>query len=224
MRQRLIKGTGNLCAFTLVELLVVISIIGVIAGLVVAAAGSSSIKKMEKQTAAQMAKIEIAIESFKGTYGTLPPTAPTATDHRINTLFYELSGTHYIPDAVTSANSVYRSIFDPTHSLTSAAVQGTFGNAVAGIVNNHVVTSNPAPFIEFKTSAEYAKVTGGIYLLQVPAKKPAVLTNPSVSNDGLNFWYYRAYPANGYNPTGYDLWAVIPGKGRDTNVVSNWKR
>lgn len=206
-------------AFSLVELLVVMAIIGVVAALVVAAAGQSSVKKAEKQTTAQMAKLEIALESFQGTYGTYPPTDPNASDHRINTLFYELTGTHYLP-----ATTTYRSIFDPTHSLTSATIQSTFGSAVAGIVNNHNTSTNPTPFIQFQSSDEYYKVTGGIYLLQVPTKKPKKIKNPTISNDGLNFWYYRAYPANGFNPTTYDLWAVIPGKGQETNVVANWKR
>jgi prepilin-type N-terminal cleavage/methylation domain-containing protein len=211
-------------AFTLVELLVVIAIIGVIASLVIAGAGASSTKKMQKQTAAFMAKLELAIEGFKGTYGTYPPTDPNASDHRVNTLFYELTGTHYLPDTGTPANSVYRSVFDARHALTSGQIQSIFGNRVAGIVNNHPAGTNPSPFLTLDSDSEYYRTSGGVYLLQVPAKKPTTLADPAVSNDGLNFWYYRAYPANGYNPTSYDLWAVIPGKGKDTNVVGNWKR
>lgn len=211
-------------AFTLVELLVVIAIIGVIASLVIAGAGASSTKKMEKQTVAQMEKIKTAISRFHDTYGTYPPSDPNATDHRVNTLFYELTGTQYLPDTGTPANSQYRSAFDPTHSLTSAQVQSTFGSRVAGIVNNKPAAETPPTFLSFGSDSEYKKTTSGVYLLQVPAKKPNVLSNPSVSADGLNYWYYRAYPANGYNPSSYDLWAVIPGKGTDTNIVGNWKR
>jgi len=224
MKQNLKTRGREIAAFTLVELLVVIAIIGVVASLVIAAAGTSSTKKMQKQTTAMMAKLELAIESFKGTYGTYPPSDPTVTDHRVNTLFYELTGAHYLPDTVTPANSVYRSIFDPTHSMTTAMLQANFGNRIAGFVNNHAATTNPAPFLTFNSDTEYKKVSSGIYLLQVPTKKPTTLADPSVSNDGLNFWYYRAYPANGYNPNSYDLWAVIPGKGAETNIVGNWKR
>lgn len=59
-------------AFTLVELMVVVVVIGIIAGIVLAAAGGVQKKAARDQTKAEIRMICVALESYKATHGTYP--------------------------------------------------------------------------------------------------------------------------------------------------------
>src|SRR3989442_1061896 len=61
-------------AFTLVELLVVISIIAVLAAFTIPVLNSLKRTQNLKQTQAEMANLETAIDSFKAAYGFYPPS------------------------------------------------------------------------------------------------------------------------------------------------------
>jgi len=61
-------------AFSLIELLVVISIIAVLAGLVVGVAPVASKRMREARIRAELAALVTAIESYKAKYGVYPPT------------------------------------------------------------------------------------------------------------------------------------------------------
>ncbi|MFM8469210.1 MAG: type II secretion system protein, partial [Limisphaerales bacterium] len=92
-KQNSLGGRG-VAAFTLVELLVVIGIIGLVASLVVVGIGQVKYKKWESGTRAQLAKYELAIESYKSAYGSYPPDNPAtaAAMPYWNPLAYELGG------------------------------------------------------------------------------------------------------------------------------------
>src|SRR5438094_2100679 len=68
---------GNSTAFTLVELLVVISIIAVLAAFTVPVLRSLKKTQVIKQTQAELAQLETAIDSYKAAYGFYPPSNPS---------------------------------------------------------------------------------------------------------------------------------------------------
>src|SRR5690349_14208151 len=60
-------------AFTLTELLIVIAIIGILAGLIAAAAVNALRASRRAQTTLEIKNISGAIENFKNEYGAYPP-------------------------------------------------------------------------------------------------------------------------------------------------------
>jgi prepilin-type N-terminal cleavage/methylation domain-containing protein len=93
------SGIGAPGGFTLVELLVVISIIGILAGFTIPALNSFKRSAVLNQTRAEMAQLITALDSFKAAYGFYPP-GNQRTDYSLSSdrfmlspLYYELSGT-----------------------------------------------------------------------------------------------------------------------------------
>jgi prepilin-type N-terminal cleavage/methylation domain-containing protein len=204
------KFTGpGMRGFTLIELLVVISIIGIVAGLVLGAAALAGGKKTVMMTTAELKSIELALETFKGKHGEFPRTP--GSNPLVNQLFYELTGVNYIPDTTP----YYRSVVDPGHQLTIAQINNAF--SVPGFLNNIDTNSTTEGMINLNPQ-QYGKLNGtDVYLLVVPAKPVGNSTNR------VNYWRYKAYDPNGYNPTSYDLWAEIPAKNTlETNIIGNW--
>jgi prepilin-type N-terminal cleavage/methylation domain-containing protein len=89
-------------AFTLIELLAVISIIAVLAGMVVGLAPVAAARMKEARVRGELAGLVTAIESYKSRFGIYPPdnnytlnpagNGPTQVDPVMNTLYYELTG------------------------------------------------------------------------------------------------------------------------------------
>jgi len=71
-------------AFTLIEMLVVIAVIAILAGIIVAALPSISGKRVRSRVTAEMSALETVIQSYKEKKGFFPPGT--------NTLYYELTG------------------------------------------------------------------------------------------------------------------------------------
>lgn len=203
-------------AFTLVELLVVIAIIAVVAGLSVGVFAGANLQKVRMQTNAQMTQIQTGIDNYKSKFGAYPPSDPSQSEHELNVLFYELTGTYY-----NTLNQTYRSIFAPDNTLTLGQLTNEFGSAMAGLANAHAAGANPEPFATL-TPKDYSEVDVNgvrVILLTVPSRPVA----GGFRTDG-NYWHYRAQPANGYNPTTYDLWAEVRGRKVNEKVtIGNWK-
>jgi prepilin-type N-terminal cleavage/methylation domain-containing protein len=211
-------------AFTLVELLMVISIIGIIASLTVVGIASARGKKEESAVKAQKEKLVLAIESYKKQFGAYPPDNPIVASNMpaFNPLAYELGG-------VRRSGVNFTSELDPAHLVTPAMLTppppgggnvGYFG--LPGFVNVTPAGGKARSFITgggSGQSATFVYLTNGIaatpaaMFLQVPAEHPA---------GGVNVWRYRVYPVNGHNPKSYDLWAEIKRRGGGTNIIGNW--
>ena len=214
-------------AFTLVELLMVISIIGIIAGLTVAAIGAARGKKEESAVKAQLAKLELAIESYKKQFGAYPPDNAIVASNNpaYNPLAYELGG-------VRRSGVNFTSELDPAHLVTPAMLTPPppgFGNVgyfgLQGFVNVTPAGGKARSFITGGGSGQSATfvyltnviaATPAAMFLQVPAEHPVPTNNPNV-------WRYRAYPVNGHNPKSFDLWAEWKRRGGGTNTLGNWK-
>jgi len=211
-------------AFTLVELLMVISIIGIIAGLTVAGIASARGKKEEAAVKAQLAKLVLAIESYKKQFGAYPPDDPvmTATNAARNPLAYELGGVRQVATG-------FRSELDPAHTIRTAgpaelisffSLQGFVNVVPASVKNRSFITGGGsgenATITYVPNVVGAAGITNNVMLLKVPAEHP----DPTVT---ANVWRYRAYPVGGHNPKSYDLWAEWKRRGGGTNTLGNWK-
>src|ERR1041385_1320576 len=98
------KGKKATWAFTLVELLAVIAIIGLLAGIVLGTSGIAVEKSRLSRIRAEKEKLVTAIEDYKSVMGTYPPDNQDTTKYDLsntndyhmrcgkNPLFYELSG------------------------------------------------------------------------------------------------------------------------------------
>jgi prepilin-type N-terminal cleavage/methylation domain-containing protein len=205
-------------AFTLVELLVVISIIGVLAAMVVGLAGGATKQSHIKRVKSDLQNIATAIDQFKTKYGTYPPdngrvqVSGGQTNYFAvpNQLFYELVGSVHRLNAAGKSE-----FFVPQLGLTLTQDQIQTWLGVDGFVNATENVKDVENFLSnFKTN-DVAQIpqTPGVTLmgLRVAVKNPG--TNE-------NFWFYRSTnPTN--NPTSYDLWAVVV-IGKQTNIIGNW--
>ena len=113
----------NFRAFTLVELLVVISIITLIAALLLPAASSAKRLAAIHNAQAEMAQLETAIDRYKSAYGFYPPDNPC--NPLVNQLYFELLGTTNTTLPPAAPN--YQSLDDPTMQVAQSSLSGVFG-------------------------------------------------------------------------------------------------
>lgn len=198
-------------AFTLVEMLVVIAIIAIIAGMVVGLAGNAGAKKNINRVKTEMAALETAIDSYKAKLGFYPPDGTTNT---LAPLFYELTGTKKISD------TQYQTV-NGNETITIAAISSVFGRQ--GFAN-----SNPEGadnfFKEVKAGNQYrlASVNGNqVELMIVPVDGTVRYDSADGKPGAMNVWRYNSSKPV-HNPGEYDLWAEIIVAGK-TNIIGNWK-
>jgi prepilin-type N-terminal cleavage/methylation domain-containing protein len=198
--------------FTLVELLVVISIIAVLSALIASGARLVIQKNKIHRVQAELGQIKNAIENYKSRKGFYPPDNPGSP--QTNALYFELVGT-------VNANGagVYVTLDDRamvTNTVTQPDLKTYCG--VDGVANSTTETNRNSEgfavenFAKSLRNAEIEKEGHGITLLDVPVDSP----------DGTDFnpWHYVSTgPTN--NPDSYDLWAEIM-IGRQTNIICNW--
>jgi prepilin-type N-terminal cleavage/methylation domain-containing protein len=215
-------------AFTLIELLIVISIIAVLAAFTIPV--MTSVLKSQKITVAkaELSYLETALESYKAKYGAYPPS--NTNNPAASPLYYELSG-------VTNIGSSYQTL-DGYATFPVASYPGEFG--VGGVINSSkgsgedaVLAKNFLPSLKATQLGGQTNSNSGnvnVYFLVTSVGGPDPITATSGAIPGLGavsggyanpIRYNSANPTN--NPNSYDLWVdlVINGK---TNRVSNWSQ
>ena len=216
-------------AFTLIELLMVIGIIGILAGMILVG-GNAFIKKGKlSRTKAELSQLEAAIDNYKAFKGVFPPDGKLSA--AVVPLYYELMGT-------TPTGKGYQVVKgdDFISKTNPAVVQATFGRS--GFLNASTDQSEVRSFltalkgVQTKTLAVVVDgETTSVVLLVAPVEGPAY-TGGSFDLTGINPWcYVSSNPTNSRATAGgggYDLWADIsvrnPFGGYTTYRICNWQR
>jgi prepilin-type N-terminal cleavage/methylation domain-containing protein len=221
--------------FTLVEMLVVVAVIAILAGLVVGLTSRASSAARDNKIKVMRDQLVTAIESYHAHFGFYPPDnrrqLPSREfDSLVNPLFYELTGT--VLDNPHSPTGVFRSP-DYGDVLTSQQIIALFNRE--GFVNASPDPKQVRKFIELR-SEQYGLLNQQqpeVHVLAVPVRWPvregaAELEWPLASRSGftpergLNPWrYISSNPTN--NPGRFDLWAEFV-DGRKVRMISNWQR
>lgn len=206
--------------FTLIEMLVVITIIGIIASMVLALSGLAGRKKKEVVSAAAINRLVLMIENYHSKLGFYPPDnaltamatpanydAITAT----NQLLYELVGATLIV-GVTPTTYVG---FDGTNLLASDIV-ALYGRG--GIANSNPDEPHTFYYPPPKPSDYTVYPNSVLKGLTVPI--PAGL-----ASSGANYIHYDSSSTNRHNPSSFDVWVeYLAGTDRTTGgpvVVTN---
>ena len=92
----LVKYKKSKGAFTLVELMVVIVVIGIVGGIIFSGAGYLFEKQAIKQAKVEVEVLEIALDEFKREYGDFPETFDNEGEMASFILFHSLYGTHQL--------------------------------------------------------------------------------------------------------------------------------
>ena len=132
--QQILRIRGGLPltrGFTLVELLMVITIIGILAALVVGLMAVATKKSRESQVRAMLSELVTAIEAYKTRMGHYPPDNAARPDQP--PLFYELLGTYSTDNGVNFTTSDSISTLD-TATVTAAFGMPGFVNAAAVVI------------------------------------------------------------------------------------------
>jgi prepilin-type N-terminal cleavage/methylation domain-containing protein len=183
-------------AFTLIEMLVVIAIIGLLAAMIVGGASHVRETSVRNRVRAEMNQVVTAIESYHKKFGFYPPDNPN--NPASPPLYYELTGNTNLLDKPTI--------------LALFSVKG-FVNSQAD-ENERVPNFFPNLGVENKGYREInATPKACVLTVPVPGTDPI--------NPDLNPWrYVSKNPTN--NSETYDLWAEVK-VGNKTIVIGNWK-
>jgi prepilin-type N-terminal cleavage/methylation domain-containing protein len=212
---RRILGFPSACAFTLIELLTVISIIGLVAGLIIGLAPAASRQMRIKRVEGDLQQLVTAIDNFKAKYGHYPPDNVVETvvlGNRVkivnpatNQLYYELIGTLF-------TNNLFKPLKGVSF-LNLSTVATAFHRD--GFVNSAEDPKDTRCFLPNLRDNQIGQVSVGgqqqVDVLIVPVKGPFV----------PNTWrYVSTSPTN--NPDTFDLWAEIV-IGKETKRIGNWR-
>jgi len=198
-------------AFTLIEMLVVIAIIGIVAALVVNMNSGAQAAKRNAQVNIDKQGLITMIGDYQSKLNFYPPdngglaTNPPGSYYdavaSTNPLLYELTGaSNNFSNNIPTTN--YIQVFDGT-SVPIYNFQTNYGGRSA-VANAN--TDEPHDF--FQTGPQPKEYTNydtssGLKGLLVPVALTDSLGNPITNN----FWHYDSSSTNRHNPQSYDLWA-----------------
>jgi len=210
-------------AFSLIELLVVIGVIVLLAGLTFPIMDSIKRAQTIHRARGELTQIESAIELYKTKLGFYPPDNPlNPPNWTINQLYYELLGT---TPATVGGQPGYRTL-DGSASIRTSAFAAAFrsGTKVSGFMNcakagagddapnavKFLAGLRPGQFLEVNnpvTSTVLGSAVGGATVFRGP------------TGEITPFCYNSSNPQ--HNPKSFDLWIDIIAGGK-TNRISNW--
>jgi len=206
-------------AFTLIELLTVIAVMGTLAALTLVVVGGIAKTKYRSIATAEMHQIENALEDYKAKYGVYPPSNANVGGITLPQLYYELSG---VAINFSTGNFV---TLDGSSQIQTNLVQTAFG--VGGFINCSKGSGDDATpaknYLPGLRANRFATVLDrGIWItnLVTSVNGPDAQYMPlGVVN--VNPFRYM-YPGTN-NPNSYDLYVEIRISGQ-TNLICNWSK
>jgi prepilin-type N-terminal cleavage/methylation domain-containing protein len=203
-------------AFSLMELLLVITVIGILAGFTLAVMPGIKRQQNLKVARGEMEVLQLALDNYKAKYGTYPPA--NANSSMLNQLYYELSGTTFNNNTFTTLDGVSQI---PAANVNTAYGVGGFVNCTKGAGEDAIVARNFLPNLKQRQFNTYVTNNGvRTTILITSVGGPDDKYQPLNASD-LNPFRY-AYPGTN-NPNSYDLWVQLVMGGK-TNLICNWSR
>src|SRR3954471_20280649 len=180
-------------AFTLMEMLVVIGVIAILAGILVGALPSITGKRVRSRVTAEMTAIESVIEGYKQKKGFYPP----GTNVTRPTLYYELTG-----QAIT--DPIVKTFFGlpPDGQIVNSGAEDSF-NFYKNIPPSQLLTTN--------LNGDPTK----------QATLFGVRTKAADGADAA-VWQYDSVSDTRHNHDSFDLWVDVMVNGK-TNRIGNWR-
>lgn len=196
-------------AFSLIELLVVISIIALLAAMVVNLAPAAREKKIRGRAEALLKEVEMAIENYKSEKGFYPPDNDK-NDTR-PPLYYELKGALRL-DAQGNEFEVQDG---SKQRLTAADLTAAFGGK-SGIVNSQEAGTDG----EAGQARDFYPTLNSTHVAAEGNIKYVVMPYRGTNGDFNPIIYNVSQPT--HNPKTYDLQIVVL-IGTKTVTISNWE-
>jgi prepilin-type N-terminal cleavage/methylation domain-containing protein len=203
-------------AFTLIELLTVITIIGILAGLIVGLAPLASRKMKESRMRTELTQLGALIEDYKAEFGFYPPDNP-ATNRMFkwkNPLYYELTGAEF------TRNGTFRTVNGHAEvgSMQLAQNLGVTGISNSKRDGRQITFSHNFKESQFKEiPSTNPNADQHVDVLVAPLLGEQISPLPK----DVNPWFYDSSSPYRNNPNSFDLWADVK-IGRSVFRFSNW--
>ena len=209
-------------AFTLVELLVVISVIAILAALTFPAVRAAKFSMLRARAKSELVGLQTAIENYRDKLGYYPPDnkiAANADPYALNQLYYELLGT-------TNSSGVFHTL-DDSAKIAAADVPAVFGANVTGFMNCARPRSGDeipsgVPFIRGLKAGQFRATTvnGRSCTVMGTALEGPLMYPGDEPGTKINPWRYNASSPR-YNTKTFDLCIDVT-VGDKTNRICNW--
>ncbi len=204
----------------MVEMLVVIAIIGLLAGLILSAFPSIIRVANTKKVVASFTQINTSIQDYFATYNSYPLDNPT--NSQVNPLYYELQGSTW-----NAGGAKYDLVGE---SISELNVRNFFNqDGLRNVTHDPNDASAPKAkaFLTGLSPTAYISVTNSVgvdvRLLRVPVKDTDTNMIFALNGDLVNVWKYATGTNAIYNKGKYDLWCEFESGGTRYRV-SNWDK
>lgn len=220
-----VQGMRHQRAFTLIEMLVVIGIIGLLAAMIIPLSGVVARKRIISRTQADISNLELAINAYKAKKGVYPPDNPSQpAGAYTNQLFYELWGM-VVQSPLNPNDPLYTNTFNAKETIDANLLTKFFGSgaSLVGIVNSSADTNEIYNLIPRLSASAIQNINTSanpvwVFVCASPGPTNGLPISVSTGQPANVFRYVSSNPTNN---TTYDLWVdvLIGGK---TNRICNW--